>query len=109
MTTPSDIDPLRLLDHPVGAGAAGALVGLRFVPGATWIERFINVFSGAACATYVGPAAAELLQLTSHGAIMGLGFGLGAFGVTLADVLVQTLRELPLAQIVTGLFSRSKG
>lgn len=100
-----DLDPARLIDHPAAAGIAGAMLSLRFAPGATWGARAVNVIGGAAVAVYVGPMVAEMLQLSSNGARMGLGFGLGAFGVTLADVIVAALRDLQLAKIITDRLS----
>lgn len=95
-----DIDPAAALNHPAVVGLAGALVGLKFAPGATWRERLFSVAAGAAISVYVGPITAEQLALTSEGARMGLGFGLGMFGITVADLVARTLRDLKLGEII---------
>lgn len=100
--TPPDLDPAAALNHPAVAGLAGALVGLKFAPGITWRERLFTVAAGAAISVYAGPIAAEQLALTSEGARMGLGFGLGMFGLTLADVLSRTIRDLKLGEIISS-------
>lgn len=97
-----DIDPAAVLNHPAVAGLAGALVGLKFAPGATWHERLFSVAAGAAISVYAGPITAEQLALTSEGARMGLGFGLGMFGITIADVLARTIRDLKLGEIISS-------
>jgi hypothetical protein len=97
---PPDIDLSSAIKHPLAAGLAGALIGLRFAPGVGWLDRAINVISGGAIAGYVGPAAAEFLALSSPAAQSALGFGLGLFGISLATVLMQTLRDLRLAEIL---------
>lgn len=95
-----DIDAAALLNHPAVAGLAGALVGLKFAPGATWHERLFSVAAGAAISVYAGPITAEQLALTSEGARMGLGFGLGMFGLTVADVISRGVRDLKLGEII---------
>lgn len=97
---PPDIDLPAAARHPLVAGLAGALIGLRFAPGAGWLDRLINVVSGGAIAGYVGPAAAEFLALPSPAARSALGFALGLFGISLATVLMQALRDLKLGEIL---------
>lgn len=96
---PPDLDLPTAARHPLVAGLAGALIGLRWAPGSTWGERLVNVAAGSAIAGYVGPAAAEAFELHTPAAQSALGFGLGLFGISLATVLVQTLRDLKLAEI----------
>lgn len=93
--------PDDIIRGPVAAGIAGALIGLRWAPGASWGERMANVASGSAIAGYVGPLACELLDLGSPKAQAAVGFGLGLFGISLATTVLTLLRDLKLAEILT--------
>ena len=45
--TPPDIDIQRAAQHPIAAGLAGALIGLRWAPGATWLQRLTTTYPAA--------------------------------------------------------------
>jgi hypothetical protein len=92
--------------HPAVPGIVGAVIGLRWAPGATWWERIINVTSGSAIAGYVGPAAAEVFDLATPASQSALGFGLGLFGISLATALMQALRNLQLGDILADWLRR---
>lgn len=104
-----DFDPHRVAAHPVIAGMVGAVIGLRFVPGHSVLGRLVNVLAGAATAGYITPAAAELFGLVTPALESALAFAVGMFGMSIAAALMQALRELPLAQIISGWLSRGKG
>lgn len=101
-----DLDPNKIFANPLTAGVAGALVGLRFAPGMSWLERITNVASGAACAGFVAPAAGELFNLSSISMQGALAFAIGMFGMSLAASIMQGVRELKLADIISGWISR---
>lgn len=93
--------PDELIRGPVAAGIVGAIIGLRWAPGNSWPERVANVISGAAIASYGGPFACEIFDLTSPKAQAAIGFGLGVFGISLATLAVSLLRDLKLADAIT--------
>jgi hypothetical protein len=102
----SDLEVTGWWASPVIAGAVGSLVGLRFVPGASWIDRVVNVLAGSAMAGYVGPFASEMLALNSPQAQSALGFGLGLFGISLAGGVMQAIKDIALAEIIRDWISR---
>lgn len=104
-----DIDPQRLSCHPIIAGLLGALFGLRYAPGSGIVDRLVNVAAGATTAGYIAPAAAEVFSLTSPVVQGALAFAIGMFGMSVTAAIMQALRELPLAQIISGWLSRRKG
>ena len=104
-----DIDPHRIAAHPLTAGLAGAVVGLRFAPGLSWVERIANVFAGSMCAGFVGPATSEMFNLTSNSMQSALAFAIGMFGMSIAAAIFQALRDIKLTEIITDWLSRNKG
>lgn len=101
-----DIDPHRIIAHPLTAGIGGAVVGLRFAPGLTLLERVFNVVSGAACAGWLAPAAVSLFDLTTTSAEAALSFVIGMFGMSVAAALMEAVRTVNLAEVVRGWISR---
>ena len=101
-----DIDPQKILAAPALAGMAGAVVALRFAPGTSWAERITNVVSGFACAMFAAPALAEGFKLISVPMISALSFFTGMFGMSVAAALLQGVRDLKVADIVTGWISK---
>ena len=103
---PPDIDLSRATHHPLTPGLVGALIGLRWAPGATWVQRVVNVVSGSAISAYMGPVVAEWLSLTSPAMQSGLGFALGLFGISVATVAMEGLRTLKLGEIAADWLRR---
>lgn len=101
-----DLDTNRILAHPLTAGLGGALVALRFAPGLSWIERLANVIAGAMCAGYLAPAAMEVLTLSSLSAEAALSFVIGMFGMSIAAAVIEAVRAVDWARIVTGWLGR---
>lgn len=101
-----DIDPQKIVANPLFAGVAGALVAMRFAPGVSWFERIANVSTGAACAGFLTPAAGEMFKLSSASMLNGLAFAVGMFGMSIAAAVMQGLRDLKVADIITGWISR---
>ena len=88
---PNDIGP-EIIKSPWVAGAMGAIVALRGVPGLSWGERLFNVLSGLLIAGYVSPAAAGYLGLDSHQMQSATAFLFGLFGLNLAASIVEAIR-----------------
>lgn len=97
-----DIDPQKVIMHPLTAGIGGALVGLRFAPGLSWPERAVNVIAGAACAGWIAPAAAELFELVSTASQAALAFAIGMFGMSIAAALIDAVRATQWSDIITS-------
>ena len=96
---------LENVAYPWLAGAVGAVVGLKFVVGATWPERAANVAAGTAVAVFVAPAVADYYTLSSA-VTGGLSFTFGLFGVAVAGAVFGAIRSLDLAELVRGWISR---
>lgn len=86
-----DLNP-ELVKSPWVAGAMGAIVALRGVPGLTWGERAFNVFAGLLIAGYVSPAAAGYLGFADANMQGATAFLCGLFGLNLVAAIVETIR-----------------
>lgn len=86
-----DIGP-ELIKSPWVAGAMGAIVALRGVPGLSWAERAFNVFAGLLIAGYVSPAAAGYLGFEDANMQGAAAFLCGLFGLNLAAAIVEAIR-----------------
>ena len=104
-----DIDPSAAAKHPWLAGLAGSVIALRFAPGAGWLERVGNVVAGTACAAYLAPWGAEWFGATSPSSLAALSFGIGMFGLSVAAAVMQAIREVKWADLITGWLPGRKG
>lgn len=102
----NDLDVTKYIDAPVIAGIVGSLVGLRFVPGASWSERAFNFGAGSAIAAFCGPAAIEFLSIRSEGMAGFLSFCLGMFGLSIASAIFAGIKDTKLGEILTGWLKR---
>lgn len=100
------VEPEKWLASPFVIGALGALVGLRFAPGASWSGRAFNVAAGGTCAWFVAPALAELGHVHSSGMAAALAFAVGMFGLSAASAVATGLRDLKVGEIISGWISR---
>ncbi len=104
MPTP-DIDPARIAGHPVTAGVLGSLLGLRWAPGLSIVDKCLNVAGGTIVSAFGGPALGEYLELTpSQLAVAGLVLGL--FGISLVDAVMRAVRSIDLASIISSWTTR---
>ena len=94
-----DINP-ELIKSPWVAGAMGAIVALRGVPGLSWAERLFNVFSGLLIAGYVSPAAAGYLGLEEPTMQSAAAFLCGLFGLNLMAAIVEAIRTADLGRML---------
>lgn len=101
-----DIEPQKIVSHPLAAGALGALVGLRYAPGLSWLERVGNVATGAVFAGFVAPAVGEVFRLSTVSMQSALAFAIGMFGMSAAAAVIQGLRDIKLGEIMTGWISK---
>ncbi len=102
-----DLDPHRIAGSHFVTGALGALVtAIKFTPGASWPERSFNVVAGSMAAGYGTPALAEWLGMSSAGYVNGAAFVVGLLGMSAVAAVLQALRDLKLAEIISGWLSR---
>jgi hypothetical protein len=101
-----ELDLNKLLHSPLAAGVAGSVIGLRFAPGLTWIERVANVMAGSLTAAYATPGIAAWFDVTKPEMLSAMAFALGLFGLSLAAAGMQAMRDLKLAEIISGWISR---
>lgn len=94
-----DLSP-ELIKSPWVAGAMGAIVALRGVPGLTWAERAFNVFAGLLIAGYVSPAAASYLGLAEPTMKSAAAFLFGLFGLNLMAAVVEAIRTADLGRFL---------
>lgn len=90
------------------AAALGGAVGLRAVPAATRWQALANWGSGFAIAFFVAPAVADYMRITSIREVCGIAFVLGAGGLVAFGALIDAVKAMPLAAIVSGWLSRPK-
>jgi hypothetical protein len=104
-------EPAEILSHPaVLPSVLGALVGLKFAPGATYPQRLSNFVCGATIARFGGPAAIEFFGQDPEGGMATfIIFTIGLFGLSLADAIYRGIKETKFSELITGLFPGSKG
>lgn len=101
-----DIDPEAVVKSPFVVGALGALASLKFAPGETRWEKFLNVLAGTLAAGFSTPFLAEYLKMPSPAFLNAAAFFIGLLGMSLVAQILQTLRDTQWAAIVTGWLSR---
>lgn len=101
-----DFDFDRVARSHFMSGALGSLVALRFAPGTTWKERVFNVAAGSVTAGYAAPALIEWFKVQTPGLANASAFFIGLLGMSFVAACMEGLKTLPVAQILTGWFSR---
>ncbi len=105
MATDNSQQPWELI-LPALAGLSGSIVSLRWMPGETWPTRAANAGCGIAAAIFLGPWACELLEVASLRSTSGVSFGIGCFGVAIADIAVRQARDLKIAELIAERFRK---
>lgn len=104
MEVSSEIDPATVVTHPASAGLIGSMVALRYSPGATLLERVLNLMAGSVIAIYLGPFTAEWFHLPGERAVAAVSFLIGLFGLNLTNRIVEEIKNTALL----GYFTRNK-
>src|SRR5579884_99255 len=91
------------------AALAGAILGLKAIPGGTFAERLANLLFGFLLAIFVGPAVVDYLHVTSARISSGLIFALGAGGLVVFAAVIEGVRATQFGAILTGWLSRNRG
>lgn len=88
------------------AGFIGAMISLQFVTEAkTWPARILMALCGTMCAAYITPGIADYLS-ASERVESALAFAIGLFGMTAAGAVMQSFRELKIAEAIATWFKR---
>ena len=95
--------------NPVIAAAAGALVGLRALPGTSYLEKGSNMVAGFAIAAFGGPALVEYLNVHSEKLSSGIVFVCGAVGLVVANSIWEGVKHIDVAGIVSGWLKKKGG
>lgn len=105
-----DFNPERIASSPFVPGALGALVtALKFTPGASWLERGINVVAGSLVAGYCAPFLLDYFKVTAPSALGGVSFLLGLLSMSIVAAVLSAVQQTKWAEIVTGWLARNKG
>lgn len=105
MNFPDNIE--ALVRHPLIASAAGALVGMNFIPGRSLLGRITNVFGGMCVAVFVGPLLFDWLSVKNLNAMSGLSFMLGMLGMSMADSIIKGISEAQVGAAINDRIRRS--
>lgn len=103
MNTPN---PEEIVTNPFTAAVAGAVVGLKAVPGTTFLERLANVVLGTLIAVFTGPALVEYLHVTSMKVAAGLTFAVGTAGLVAFSAIMDGIKQTPVRDIIVGWIAR---
>lgn len=100
----------QLIASPFVVGAAGALVGLKFVPtDASLWTRLTNLLCGSLTAGYCAQPLSDWVQLVKESDILGVAFALGLLGLSVIAALFRAISDVKLGEIVNDWLGRRKG
>ena len=97
------IDPQaaeEVAKSPWLAGALGAIVALRGVPGASWLERLINVLCGSLLSGFLSPALSEYFGMTTPAMQSAVAFAVGLFGLNLMAAILEFIKTAKLGDYI---------
>ena len=86
----------EVVKSPWLAGALGAAVALRGVPGVTWWERLLNVLSGSMLSGFLSPALSEYFGMTTPAMQAAMSFAVGLFGLNLMAAVIAFIKTAKL-------------
>ncbi len=88
------------------AALAGAILGLKAVPGNSWPERAGNLVCGFSMAIYLGPAIVDYLHIVSVRIGYGMNFAVGAAGLVGFGAVMDAIKQTKFGEILKGWLSR---
>jgi predicted hotdog family 3-hydroxylacyl-ACP dehydratase len=99
----------EILTHPVIAAAAGALLGLKALPGTSIANKLANVVAGFLLAAWGGAALVEYLEIANIKIAAGAIFMVGAAGLVVFDASIAALKQTDLVAFFTNWLPKRKG
>jgi hypothetical protein len=102
-----DLNPDTVAKNPFLIGALGALVGLRGVPGTSFVERAVNAGSGALLSGFTSPYIAEYFGMAGDGALSFTAFVVGLFGLNFVATFQVWLKGADIADYLPWAKKRS--
>lgn len=103
-----NLEPDQITTNTWVAALAGAILGLKAIPGGTFLERLANVLFGFLLAVFLGPAAVDYLHVVSVKIASGLTFAVGAAGLVIFAAVIDGIKQTQLSAIISSWFSRGK-
>jgi hypothetical protein len=90
------------IGNPYVASFAGALLGLKAIPGTTLLERVANLLLGFLLAIFAGPALVDYLHVDSVRIASAIVFACGAGGLVAFAAVMDGVRQVQFGAILTG-------
>lgn len=103
------IEPDSFTSNTYVAALAGAILGLKAIPGSSFAERAGNLLFGFLLAVFVGPALVDYLHIVSMRVASGLIFAMGAAGLVAFAAIMEGVRQTQFGTIISGWLSRNRG
>lgn len=92
---------------PFAIGALGAMVtALKSTPGASWMERGMNILSGALLSGFLTPPLTDYLKMSGEHYRNGAAFMLGLLGMSLVAAVFSAVKETKWSEIISGWLAR---
>lgn len=98
----------EVLTHPVVAAAAGALLGLKALPGTSVANKLANIFAGFLLAAWGGAALVEWLEIANLKIAAGVIFMVGSAGLVVFDSLIQAIKQTDFVAWLAGWLPKRK-
>lgn len=95
-----DIDPEKIIHSPFFPGFFGAVASLKWVPGASFLERLVNSLIAWSMAGFLSPAIAQYFKMSSPEMQGATAFATGFFGLNLAALGFRWLSSLQLSDLL---------
>lgn len=102
-------DPDLITGNTYIAALAGAILGLKAIPGASFAERAGNLLFGFLMAVFLGPAIVDWLHIASTRIASGITFATGAAGLVGFAAIMEGVRQTQFGAIISGWLSRNRG
>ena len=91
-------EPKHIIDErlwPIGAGLIAAVAYALYDERSTRRRVLVNILTGWAVATFLGPAICDQMGVTRQNGVVALSFLLGLFGAMLARYAIEQAEKNP--------------